>query len=535
MNKIKLIGVIVFLSCVLLNVFFVFNFFKHKHFPYSQVATAVNSVISKVKLISQKQEKFIENKIGDQKSTFLKLVSKPIETSVLPLNLKYESLGKIEFTEFGGSLISVNDSLLIMDRLGRLYSHNQSKLTNLNVRIPNNLEEYLLKYEGQSVIHKDAFRAYDLKYTSKNKTLYVSYTKFIENNITKTCVSSIKIDSLKNGYWTSVFESEPIKNKSHVSHAGGGKLEILNDNSLLLSFGYSDYVMNNSNKTLPLSMNINKMIGKTVEIDLTDKSFKIFSMGHRNAQGLHRLGDNRIISTEHGPQGGDEINILNKDGNYGWPLKSFGTQYGTYKVINNSSDFIDPLYSFVPSIGISSILQIKKFHKNWDSDLIVGSLKSQSLYRLKFDGEKILFQEPIWIGKRIRDIVEHNNKLVVLTDDSFLIFIEVDEKKLAKNVKGGDGLIALSPSLKKCIICHSFSQDNPNSLAPSLEKIKNKKIGSGMYKFYSKNMKNHGDIWNKNNLLKYLKSPNDFIDGTKMPNQNLTSFEIDQIINVLIN
>ena len=107
-------------------------------------------------------------------------------------------------------------------------------------------------------------------------------------------------------------------------------------------------------------------------------------------------------------------------------MKSFGTQYGSYKIINinNSSDYIDPLYSFVPSIAISSVIQINKFHKNWDSDLIVGSLKSQSLYRLKFDGEKIIFQEPIWIGKRIRNIIEHKNKLAILTDDSFLIFLD---------------------------------------------------------------------------------------------------------------
>jgi len=537
MNKFKLFFILLFSSCVFLNIFFVFNFFKYKHFPYSVIAISVNSIIGKVKRLSQDQKKYISDKIDKQKSTYSKIDSKLIDTSILPLNLTYKSLGNSGFTEFGGSLVSVNDSIIIMDRLGYLYSYKEDKITNLKYRIPNDLEGFLLEYEGDNGIYKDSYRAYDLEYDSRNNTLFASYTKYIEKNITKTCVSSINIDSLGKGNWNSIFESDPIINKANISHSGGGKMEILDD-KLLLSFGYSDGVINSENEgRLPLSMDTSKMVGKIIEINLLNLKSKIFSIGHRNPQGLFRLRDNQIISTEHGPQGGDEINIIKANGNYGWPMKSFGTQYGSYKIINinNSSDYIDPLYSFVPSIGISSVIQINKFHKNWDSDLIVGSLKSQSLYRLKFDGEKIIFQEPIWIGKRIRNIIEHKNKLAILTDDSFLIFLDVDKEKLKLNQSGGDGLISLNASLKKCIVCHSFGQDNPNLVAPSLGKIKNKKIGSGLYKFYSENMRNHNDIWNKDNLTKYLKSPNDFIKGTSMPKQNLTSHEIDQIINALFN
>ena len=98
----------------------------------------------------------------------------------------------------------------------------------------------------------------------------------------------------------------------------------------------------------------------------------IFSKGHRVPQGLTRI-NNSIFNVEHGPKGGDELNLVIKNGNYGWPLVSYGTNYlkengGDGKSINLNhelNNFNEPLLALVPSIGISSLNNCPNVLKNY--------------------------------------------------------------------------------------------------------------------------------------------------------------------------
>ena len=146
-----------------------------------------------------------------------------------------------------------------------------------------------------------------------------------------------------------------------------------------------------------LAQDDNSLYGKILFIDFENQNAQIISKGHRNPQGL--LVDKGIIlSTEHGPYGGDEINKIILDGNYGWPLSSYGENYKySTKILKDRNDYIlkkshydynyiEPIYSFVPSIGISEIIKVpNNFSKYWKNNYLITSLNGRSLYRVLFD------------------------------------------------------------------------------------------------------------------------------------------------------
>tara|TARA_Y100000591_G_C21772623_1_gene666419 strand:+ start:87 stop:1346 length:1260 start_codon:yes stop_codon:yes gene_type:complete len=167
--------------------------------------------------------------------------------------------------------------------------------------------------------------------------------------------------------------------------------------------------------------NDNSIFGKILFIDIKTKEFEIFSKGHRNAQGLF-VKDNIVLSTEHGPRGGDEINKIEFKKNYGWPIVSYGKSYKKdikYLKSHKDSGFEEPLYAFVPSIGISQLIVLPDtFNSEWQTSALVTSLNGRTIYRVKFEDKtfnKIIYIEEIYIGERIRDIkyVDKLNFIVV--------------------------------------------------------------------------------------------------------------------------
>ena len=161
---------------------------------------------------------------------------------------------------------------------------------------------------------------------------------------------------------------------------------------------------------------------KILYFNLKKRELEIFSKGHRNPGSIF-VDKDIILSTEHGPRGGDEINLIKRDGNYGWPISSYGDLYFSkqekpyYKKSHKEYGFIEPIYSYVPSIGISAIIKVpNNFDEYWKNNYLIASLYGNSLYRIKFDDKfnKILFSEKIYVGERIRDIKFYEN-LIILT------------------------------------------------------------------------------------------------------------------------
>ncbi len=158
---------------------------------------------------------------------------------------------------------------------------------------------------------------------------------------------------------------------------------------------------------------------------ISKKKFKpqIYSYGHRNPQGaIWHPKRKQLWIHEHGPQGGDEINIIQAGGNYGWPLATYGVEYGTgFKIGKKAkSGTIGPIHYWVPSIAPSGMAFYKgnKF-SGWDGDLLIGSLKFQQLVRLKLDGNKIVKEWRLLSGElgRIRTVkIDDKGYIWVLTD-----------------------------------------------------------------------------------------------------------------------
>jgi glucose/arabinose dehydrogenase len=136
-----------------------------------------------------------------------------------------------------------------------------------------------------------------------------------------------------------------------------------------------------------------------------------FTLGNRNVQGaaLHpKTGE--LWVHEHGPQGGDEVNIIRAGRNYGWPIVTYGANYGTGTKIgegNRKAGFEDPLHYWVPSIAPSGLAfyEGERF-PGWRGNVLVGALKDEMLVRLELDGDKVVKEERMMrdtIG-RIRDV-----------------------------------------------------------------------------------------------------------------------------------
>ena len=186
-----------------------------------------------------------------------------------------------------------------------------------------------------------------------------------------------------------------------------------------------------------LAQDDNSVYGKILFIDF--QNHLVFSKGHRTPQGLI-VEKNSILSVEHGPRGGDEINLIKFGQNYGWPIASYGEPYysqqkskNVYHHLKNHREngFIEPIYSFVPSIGINQIIKIpESFSKFWQNNFLVTSLEGRKIYRILFDKdyEKLIFHEKIYIGKRIRDIIFIKEFNVFLLSLEGSKYSKVDDK-----------------------------------------------------------------------------------------------------------
>ncbi|RKS53413.1 quinoprotein glucose dehydrogenase [Gillisia mitskevichiae] len=135
----------------------------------------------------------------------------------------------------------------------------------------------------------------------------------------------------------------------------------------------------------------------------------IYSYGHRNPQGmiLHPI-TGEIWAHEHGPMGGDEINIIKKGANYGWPVVTFGQNYSGTSITSETSrpDMEDPIYYWIPSIAPSGMAYVTSDkYPHLKDNLLIGSLKFQYLELDILDGEKVVKRERLLEGiGRVRDV-----------------------------------------------------------------------------------------------------------------------------------
>ena len=159
-----------------------------------------------------------------------------------------------------------------------------------------------------------------------------------------------------------------------------------------------------------------------------------FDLGHRNPQGAALHPQTGVLWThEHGPQGGDEVNIIRRGANYGWPVITYGANYGTGTKIGEGTHkpgMEQPLYYWVPSIAPSGMaFYTGDQFPRWKGDLFVGALRDQMLVRLKLEGEKVVKEERLLKGVlgRIRDVrAGPDGFIYLLTDENSGMMVRLE-------------------------------------------------------------------------------------------------------------
>ena len=264
----------------------------------------------------------------------------------------------------------------------------------------------------------------------KNK-VFISYTEEIKKDCWNIGILFAEMN-FRNMEFKKFFSSDKcIHSKNNIDQEfngsqSGGRMVFFDDNHILLSIG--DF------RSRFLAQDKQSINGKIIKINIYDSKHEIISMGHRNPQGLiFDKENNFILETEHGPQGGDEINLvdINKVDkgiiqNYGWPISSAGEhylgkidsnkkKYEKYPLYKSHSEhgFIEPLKSFVPSIGISEIVKIGK------NKYVVSSMVEKSLYFFELNQQKqIINLNRVEVFERVRDLKFKNNQLFLFMEDT---------------------------------------------------------------------------------------------------------------------
>lgn len=259
------------------------------------------------------------------------------------------------------------------------------------------------------------------------KTVYLSYANGSKKaNRTNIFRARLVGEQLVDG--KIIFAASPSKDTS--SHFGG-RMVFLPDGTLVMTLG-EGFAYREA------AQDIGAHLGKMVRLNPdgsapTDNPFigkadarpEIYSLGHRNPQGLHFDSvSGRLWSHEHGPKGGDELNLIKPGKNYGWPIATTGIDYNGAKITPfESYKGMEPFVTdWVPSIAPSGLTIYRgTLFSDWNGDAFVGGLKSRDLRRVdladgKFVREEILLAD---LNARIRDVrTAPDGSILVLTDDS---------------------------------------------------------------------------------------------------------------------
>ena len=277
-------------------------------------------------------------------------------------------------------------------------------------------------------INDARFAITDIAVLSKSATsanLLISYPSLRKNG---NCVV-VKLDSYqltlgskptitKGKNW---FTSKPCVPISAVQHAAG-RLAVIDNKTAYLTVGDLGY---------------SKIASKSARGDL-GSVFKVsaskvekISTGHRNQQGIELIGNDLYIS-EHGPRGGDELNLIKQGADYGWPTVTFGQAYSAGDYVRPSKPgshdgFELPLYNWVPSVAPTELVQLPATGKwgAWSSQLVMATLREQALIFIQLSNKNKVGQvASVDVGDRIRDLeLLPDGRLAATTDSGNLLLI----------------------------------------------------------------------------------------------------------------
>jgi cytochrome c2 len=431
----------------------------------------------------------------------------------------------------GGALARVHDDILLTTGDGSMYLvQEQDEEPWLTVKalpqqVPLNLQSF--KEGALKGTNFNGFRTSDAIVQERSDSISVFSAHHYWHSENKCYVVRVsRLDSSfeqliapdANTEWQTVFDSQPCLTlrTTTTPFSGlmiGGRITFLDDETLIISLGDQGYDGYSALPDYPQNDDVD--YGKLIRLNLTTGQASTLSKGHRNPQGLIVSSDQKIWSTEHGPEGGDELNLIRNGANYGWPEVTYGTGYGldTWPPSDNPGrhvGFEPPVFSWVPSIGISDLTEVQSdLFPMWKGDLLIGSLTDSVLHRVRLQNDRPVVIEPIYFGERLRDVIQApSGKIVLWTDSGRLITVEPSTALTGRELYE-----------QRCSSCHRLGNGQTHGIGPDLTTVYGRDIATALGYDYSDALAELDGTWTKSALDQFLKDPSSMAPGTRMASE----------------
>ena len=302
----------------------------------------------------------------------------------------------------GGEILTWNQTKTGLRSLGKFFSSNRRELDS-------------------------RFAINDIAILSENAAsakLLISYPRLGKSGFcVEIAVDELAYDRKKQRvkFVSNWFVSKPCVPISAVQHTAG-RFAVIDKNSVYVSIGdlgFSDIDMRNKRGDLGSIFN------------LSAKSAVRISQGHRNPQGIVLFDKKTLMAAEHGPRGGDELNVITEGSDYGWPFVTYGEPYGSGDYVRpaktgSHEGYIEPIKYWVPSIAPTELVQLPvDGWGDWGKGLVLGTLREEVLVFMKLsENLEVMQSAQVDMDERIRDLeMLRNGDLLATTDSGKLITI----------------------------------------------------------------------------------------------------------------
>lgn len=469
---------------------------------------------------------------------------------ILETSLYNVAIEKVEIPAQGrdGAIEALADGILFVNRLGDAwFVGSDRKPRKLGVKVPVNHAEFEADPFNAKTVMRDRFAVKDilLQRLPDGVRLLASYNFWQADDdcyvlrvaaLETTEERLLGTDAGINDSWRPVFDTVPCRGLTPSKNGenwmptlgAGGRLAALSASEVLLSVGGFGAETLTEETVAPSAGP--RSYGKTVLINVDTGESRNFSSGHRNPQGLAVASDGSIWLTDHGARGGDELNRVIEGRDYGHPSVSYGTEYEFLVWRRNPRQghhdgFEKPIYAWIPSIATSQLAIVEKpLFASWQGDLLVTSLRAQTVFRVRVEDGRAIFAEPIPVGHRIRDIVEAGDGSVVMkTDDNLLVYLRpVDATTMYRMNLPQDARGQVLASA--CASCHEMSPDAPDGIGPNLWRVLGRDIAAREAYGCSPALQALRGSWTEEKLIEFIRDPQAFAPGTTMA----TTTQLDQ-------
>ncbi len=466
-----------------------------------------------------------------------------------------------------------NGDLLVTERLGKIKLIRNGKVIDKLEGVP----EVMASSPFDGLL--------DIKIDPDFKTqpyIYLSYTKGATTERVGV-VYRAKIENNK------LVEGKEIFNTSPPAPTGGPnitRIQFLSDKSLVAAVGSS------GQHAYGMVQRLDGDIGKIIRIyrdgTIPDDNAlavknpnakpELWATGLRSVGGLTLDDNNQLWAVEMGPQGGDELNLIEAGGNYGFPLISWGFDYSGRALSERQSaaGFVDPIVTWSPSISPYGITYYQgEVFPNWKGDLFMGVLGDQTILRMRIRNNKLIEQQNLLpnLNERIRSVETGPDGFIYAVTDSSkgkIIRIrpgkpsEKDLENVSKPfpmptnsdigerlkqhgvMQNEETMLALQAAYdperaefiykQNCVSCHSLKASAESNIGPHLEAIAGRRSGTLPNYNYSSAMKVNNRtsiIWDSRTIAAFITNPQAIFPGTKMISTPLNFEDAVQVSNYL--